>query len=278
LSHENIAEHKEQIRIIEYNGDISTLISFFKGENPDIVFHLAAAVISDYAPEQVKTLMQSNIQFGAEVLEAMKHSETRLLINTGSYWQNYNSNNYNPVDLYAATKETFEKIIQYYVDAHDFRTITLRLYDVYGEDDKRPKLLNLLRDIAGTDKSIDVSPGGQYLDMVHISDVCTAYLKAFELLESDSEIKNRIYGVYTGNRITLKNMIATFQQILQKPLNVNFGVKPYKNREIMNPTTMYEKLPNWNANIPQIRDLHVFMGGGVNSSLKFIFVTKLAVA
>lgn len=241
----NIENMKDKIHIFEYNHDINSLIEYFIKIEVDVVFHLAAAVIADCRPEQVSVLIQSNIQFGTEILEAMKYSSTRLFVGTGSYWQNYNSDTYNPVDLYAATKEAFEKILQYYVDAHLFRAVTLRLFDVYGEDDKRPKLLNLLKEIAGTDKSIDVSPGEQYLDMVHISDVCSAYLKAYEYLISNSDISNEIYGVYTGKPFTLKQIVAEFEKVLDKKITVNWGGKPYKKREIMNPATVYSQLPNW---------------------------------
>jgi len=249
FGYSSIEDIKDEIHIVEYDKNINTLISFFNETNPDVVFHLAAAVISNYKPEQISILIESNILFGTQVLEAMRHSQTKLFINTGSYWQNYNSDDYNPVDLYAATKESFEKIIQYYVDAHNFRCITLRLFDVYGENDKRPKLLNLLCQIAQDGSSLDVSPGEQLLDLVHISDVCTAYLKAFELLIMNNNLKSQIFGVYTGFKITLKAMINTFELILEKHLNVNFGVRSYKEREVMNPCETYLKLPNWESQI-----------------------------
>lgn len=241
----NIEDVKDKIDIFEYNKDIEHLIKYFQKIKVDVVFHLAAAVITNYKPEEIPILVQSNILFGTEILEAMKHCSTRLFIGTGSYWQNFNSDDYNPVDLYAATKEAFEKILQYYVDAYQFRAITLRLFDVYGEDDTRPKLLNLLKEIAGTERCIDVSWGEQYLDMVHISDVCSAYLKAYELLESTGSINNKVFGVFTGSQIQLKEMINLFSKILNRKINVNFGGKVYKAREVMKPMANYIKLPNW---------------------------------
>ena len=253
-----IADVKEQIHIFEYNNDINSLIDYFREANAEVVFHLAAAVITNYTPSQIPTLVQSNIQFGAEILEAMRLSSTRLFIGTGSYWQNYNSDTYNPVDLYAASKEAFEKILQYYVDAYKVRAITLRLFDVYGEDDKRPKLLNILKNVAGTENSIDISPGEQYLDMVHISDVCTAYLAAYRLLRLDGNINNEIYGVCTENRVQLKEMIKLFQSVLGKSIHLNVGGKPYKEREIMNPISSYKRLPNWQPYITLKDGLSLF--------------------
>lgn len=243
----NIEDVLPQIDVFEYDGNILSLCDYFQTVKPDVVYHLAAAVITNYKPEQVPILIQSNIQYGAEILEAMKYSGTKLFVSTGSYWQNYNSNTYNPVDLYAATKEAFEKIVQLYIDAYGFRHVNLRLFDVYGEDDKRPKLWNALRDIAGTDKHIAVSPGEQLLDLIHISDVCTAYESAFETLINDPSIINNIYGVRTGKTYSLKEAISTFEKSIGKKINVDFGAKPYKEREVMTPYSEYDYLPNWKA-------------------------------
>lgn len=265
-----------QIHVFCYDGNIHSMIMYFKQIEAEVVFHVAAAVISNYKPEQVTTLLQSNIEFGTEILESMKYSHTRLIISTGSYWQNYDSDVYNPVDLYASTKEAFEKILQYYVDAHYFRVITLRLFDVYGEDDKRPKLLNLLRNIAGTEKSIDISPGEQYLDMVHVSDVCSAYLSAYQFLIDNVKIGNEVFGVLTKDRIQLKDLVTLYSQISGKSINVNIGAKPYKQREIMNPTLSYKILPNWHAKITLTDGLNLFVNhrggvknGDISKSYKF---------
>ncbi|MBK5719454.1 NAD(P)-dependent oxidoreductase [Dysgonomonas sp. Marseille-P4677] len=255
FGYQNIEDVVSRVEVFEYDNNIMQLIDFLKKIDAEVVFHLAAAVINNYKPEQIPILIQSNIQFGTEVLEAMSHCSTRIFINTGSYWQNYNSEGYNPVDLYAATKEAYEKIIQYYVDAKGFRVVTLRLFDVYGEDDKRPKLLNLLYQISQGNSSIDISPGEQYLDMTHISDVCSAYLKAFELLQLDNSLENEIYGVYTGRRVQLKEMISLFEKILNQKLNVNIGAKPYKKREIMMPYTGYKQMPNWTPKVDLIEGL-----------------------
>lgn len=255
FGYDNIKDVLSQIDVFEYSGDVNSLCDYFKKVNAEVVFHLAAAVITNYKPEQVPILVQSNIQFGTEVLEAMKASTTRLFVGTGSYWQNYNSDGYNPVDLYAATKEAFEQIIQYYVDAHHFRTVTLKLFDVYGEDDVRPKIWNILREIAGTDRSLDVSPGEQMLDLVHVSDVCTAYQCAYEYLKTVDYPSREVFGVYTGERMTLKEAIQAFEHYSAQTIKVNFGGKKYKEREVMNPISILPKVPGWKPEIGPRRGL-----------------------
>lgn len=247
FGYDNIKDVLTQIDVFEYSGDINALCLYFQKIQADVVFHLAAAVITNYKPEQVPVLIQSNVQFGTEVLEAMKQSNTRMIVSTGSYWQNYNSENYNPVDLYAATKEAFEKIVQFYVDAFGFRHINLRLFDVYGEDDKRPKLWNTLKEIAGTEKHLAVSPGEQQLDLIHISDVCTAFETAYYALQENVALTNETYGVRTGITYSLREAIRLLEECMGERIFVDFGAKPYKEREVMKPCDKYKYLPKWKA-------------------------------
>lgn len=256
----------DKIHCFIYDGnDVEGLAKYFAEIQPHVVFHVAAAVITKVNPNQVSSLIRANVEFGTQLLETMRLSGVSLIVSTGTYWQNYDSIDYRAVDLYAATKEAYEKILGYYTDAFSIRAITLRLFDVYGEDDKRPKLLNLLRNIAGTDQSIDVSPGGQLLDMVYISDVCRAYLAAYDLLRNNTTVKNEIYGVQTLHRTSLRDMVALFEDILGKSINVNWGARSYKEREIMRPMELYPSLPNWKAEVTLeegLKRFHpLFLGG-----------------
>jgi CDP-3, 6-dideoxy-D-glycero-L-glycero-4-hexulose-4-reductase len=245
FGYENLKDVLNQLTIVEYTGNIEELIRFFKSANPTVVFHLASAVLTHLKPTQIPVLLQSNVQFGTEMLEAMRESNCRLFVNTGTYWQNYASDSYNPVDLYAASKEAFEKIIHYYVDAHNYRVVNLRLYDVYGADDKRPKLLNLLRDRAGTDHTLSISKGEQLLNMIHVNDVAAAYLSAYHYLIENATSKNEIFGVYDGNFKSLRTIIELFESILETTFPIDWGGRPYKAREVMQPSTNYLPLPGW---------------------------------
>jgi nucleoside-diphosphate-sugar epimerase len=109
--------------------------------------------------------------------------------------------------------------------------------------------LNLVRDIAFTDKVIDVSPAQQLLDMVHISDICSAYMSAFDFLETNPGVRNEVFGVFSGRRIKLQDLLLMFGERLGIPIQVNFGGKTYKTREVMVPFTELKALPNWTAKV-----------------------------
>ena len=222
---ENIEDILNKVKVYRYENQIEKLIRFFKENDFGVVYHLASLFIAEHKSNDIKNLIQSNILFGTEILEAMKESNTNLLINTGTSWQHYNSEEYNPVDLYAATKEAFEKIIKYYIEAENIRCVTLKLFDTYGENDKRPKLINLLNKFADERKILDMSLGEQKLDLVHIDKVTESFIKAFELLENNIELKYDSYGVSSGKQISLKEIVENFEKESGKKVLINWGTK-----------------------------------------------------
>ena len=245
----NISSVLSSIDVFEYDGKIEKLIEYFNKKNVDVVFHLASLFISEHESNQIDGLVDSNIKFGLHILEAMKESKTKLLINTGTSWQHYHSDEYNPVDLYAATKQAFESLIKYYVEAEHMRVITLKLFDTYGESDTRPKLINLLHKFADENKELNMSTGEQVLDLVYIYDVVKAYVKAYEYLNSSISIKYDEFGVGSKDPILLKNLINKFEFITGKRLNVIWGGRNYRKREVMKLWEKYETPPGWEIEV-----------------------------
>ena len=248
----------DEDHILKYSGDLIQLVSFFKKIQPVGVFHLASKFIAEHKTEEVDALVNSNILFSTQLLEAMKKANVKNLINTGTSWQYYNNNDYNPVCLYAATKQAFEAIIEYYIQAEAFKVITLVLFDTYGENDTRPKLMNLLKKIAIEGTTLEMSAGEQQLSLVHISDVCKAFILAFEMLETQQINKHKHYAVISDEIYTLKEIVQFFELQTNKKLNITFGKRPYRKREVMKVWDKGEKLPNWKIEIPLLEGIKIF--------------------
>jgi nucleoside-diphosphate-sugar epimerase len=245
----NIKEVSSNINIYRYNGQITNLIKFFKKRKTDVVFHLASSIIIDHESTQIDALVESNLRFGLHILEAMKESNTKLIINAGTSWQHYHVDEYNPVNLYAATKEAYEKLMKYYVEAEGIRAITLKLFDTYGETDRRPKLINLLYQFADNQQELKMSPGNQVLDLIHIDDVTSAFVKAYDYLIENVNMKYEDYGVGSGSGISIKKLIQLYEELSGKKINIKWGGREYRKREVMNLWSDYQKLPNWECHI-----------------------------
>lgn len=259
----NINSVLNKVQLFEYDWNVEKLISFFKEKEADVVFHLASLFIAEHESNQINQLVDSNIKFGLHILEAMKESSTKQLINTGTSWQHYHTNEYNPVNLYAATKQAFESLIKYYTEAENIRCITLKLFDTYGESDTRPKLINLLHKFADENKELNMSPGEQILDLVHVDDVVRAFVKAYEYLV-EHRTKYEEFGVGSRKPIQLKDLIDKFELVTGKKLNIIWGGRSYRKREVMKLWDAYEPLPGWNVEINLEEGLQKYNGNSNN--------------
>lgn len=231
-----------------YYGKVEELINIVKIVSPNIVFHIASLFIARHKSEEVDALIDSNLKFPTQLLEAMAVNNVKYLINTGTSWEYYDSNEYNPVCLYAATKHAFESVIEYYVQVHELRSITLKLFDTYGIADPRKKIISLLTRVANSDDFFAMSPGEQEIDLVHIDDVTDLYLVvAKEILEMVPQQK--FYDVSSGNPISLRELVKEFENILGKKLKINWGALSYRDREVMKSIRQLNLNPNWSAKI-----------------------------
>ena len=215
---------------------------------PDAVFHLAAAFVAEHAPQDVDTLVEANLLFSTRLLEAMRLTGVRVFVNTGTAWQHFGNQDYDPVNLYAATKQAFEAILTYYVNAHGLHAATLALFDTYGPDDERPKLMRALWQAAASNAPLAMSGGAQLLDMVYVDDVVDAYLAAEQALRGTGPVQQR-YGVSSGLPLTLKEFVAAFEAATGAHLNVQWGARPDRAREMMQAWTGFEAPPGWQARV-----------------------------
>ncbi|WP_119328673.1 NAD-dependent epimerase/dehydratase family protein [Cysteiniphilum halobium] len=238
---------KNDIKLIYWDKTVDSLIAGIKQYSIDVVFHLASCFIAEHKSHQVTDLIESNILFGAHLLEAMQQNGIKNMVNTGTSWQHYNNQEYDPVCLYAATKEAFEQLIVYYVKAHQFKCITLKLFDTYGSDDPRKKLVHLLVQLAKTKDNLKMSPGEQQLDLVHIYDVVRALIMASERLTSLDEVQYEEFAVTTQISSSLKEIVNRYEHYIGKKLNIEWGAKSYRSREVMKLWENYKILPNWQA-------------------------------
>lgn len=236
-----------EVKIFKYDENINNLIDYFCQEKFDGVIHLASLFLASHTKDDISTLISSNIKFGIELLEACKFSSVKWFINTGTFWQNYHSCEYNPVNLYSATKEAFENIARYYIETSDLIFTTIKLNDTFGPNDTRNKVFNLWNKIAKSGEVLEMSEGDQIVDISYIEDVISAYEILLNHLNSDNrdEFRNKSYIVTSNERLSLKDLSKVFEESTDSKLNIVWGGRPYRDREVMIPYNTGESVPNW---------------------------------
>jgi nucleoside-diphosphate-sugar epimerase len=253
----------EEIKVYGYNGQTCEVLSALAEFKPTVVFHLASLLLPEHTSDQIEPLIRSNILFGTQLLEAMSECGCTALVNAGTHLQNYtpeppfDASNYLPVNLYAATKQAFEAIEAFYIQTARLRSITLRLFNCYGPGDTRRRLIWQLLNTLRTGEPVDLSPGEQVLDLVHVEDICRAFLHASALVMAFPEPSAKVYAISGNQRRTLRQIVATFEEAAGHKLPIEFGKRPYRPREVMHPWEG-PSLPGWQPRISLldgIRDL-----------------------
>ncbi len=231
---------------------IEEIVNFLKTNNIEGIIHLASFVQSgEHKPTDIEKLIDSNIKFGMILLESASQSNVDWFINTGTYWQNYNNKAYSPVNLYAATKEAFIDISKFYVEVNIIKFVTIKLFDTYGVGDNRPKIFNLWDRIAKSGETLDMSLGEQLIDISYIDDIVDCFiLLANHLHRKDINIENgEVFAVKAEIRYSLKELAYIFEKVTKQDLNINWGSKPYRDREVMVPWENGKVVPGWEPKI-----------------------------
>jgi nucleoside-diphosphate-sugar epimerase len=242
---EALDDLRGRIHLHDHDGSLDGMRAILAAAQPDVVFHLASLFLSDHRPDQVADLVESNLHLPLQLAEAMSLAGAARLVNTGTSWQHFGTPAYRPVNLYAATKQACEDLLAYYHDARGLSCVTLRLFDTYGPRDPRPKLVRLLLGAARTGAPLDLSPGEQLLDLVHVDDVVAAFQQAARrLLEAPAPLLEDY--LVSDARLTVRGLAARIEQATGRPIDARWGLRPYRPREVMVPVEADGRLlPGW---------------------------------
>lgn len=232
-----------------FDGSFGSIAASLKVASPDIVFHLASAVAINHGPEDVDEIIRANVTFPALILEAMRYTGCSRLVGTGTHWQHFDGSvEYHPVNLYAATKQAEQDIARLYAESFGINISYLKLFDVYGPLDHRPKLIPYLIRGVLNGQILELSPGLQEIDLVHVDDVVEAYcVAARRLLNPPSSFE--VFAVRSGRVLSLRDLVLLIETIYGRSLNVAWGIKPYRVREVMKAPAELETLPGWKPQV-----------------------------
>jgi nucleoside-diphosphate-sugar epimerase len=196
----------DRVNLYKHHGNIQELNDFMRREKFDGVIHLASLFLVQHESKDIQQLVESNLLFPTGLLESTVNSNTKWFINTGTFWQHYLNRDYSPVNLYAATKQAFQDIAQFYIESSEINFVTVELFATFGPSDTRSKVFNLWSKISKTGDQLDMSPGEQIIDINFIENIVDGYVKMINLVSTDSERKlsGKVFTIQSDKRVTLK--------------------------------------------------------------------------
>lgn len=248
-------------RLHVHDGGTDSMIDIVGDAAPDVIFHFATFYAREHAPADIEPMVRANVTFGIQVLEAVRRAGVRKFVNAASAFQYFDSEDYRPLNLYAATKRAFEDVLAYYVDASGLAAVTLVLFDVYGPDDWRRRLMAAIRDAQRSGEPLPLVAPSVTLDLVFIADVVAAFLHAARLLEDrPADVSGRVFAIGSGRPRTIDEVISLFERVGGAAVVRDWGRIPMPERTITRPWPG-EPLPDWRPRVPLEEGIRRFLDG-----------------
>lgn len=245
---ERLAELAQpSLQVVKLNDGYSALPALFEAFRPESVIHVAAKSRGGESITEIDEYIESNIRFGSHLLNAMSTSGVGHLVNAGTSWQWSEDGSYLPFNYYAATKQCFEDIAAHYVQMGVSIT-TLRLFDVCGPGDDRNRIIDLLIDAGLTGDTLKMSPGRQNMYLVDVRDAARAFVDCAERGADSNPVG--VLALRPDVPVNLRGLVDLIVETSGLNVNVEFGGRPYRPREIMKPFSGAPVPPGWNPRIP----------------------------
>ena len=213
----------------------------------DIIINLASKYLRSHNFSEMIDLINSNILFTTAVLEAFPKNKLKKYINISSVMMHKNSKKYLPLNLYAATKKGFLDIIKFYeVSYKHIKFYNLFLHDIYGENDKRKKIIHTILKNHKLKKNVKISSNRLELNLLNVKDVNQA-IKIF--------LKNKIKsGNYIVKSKKFTNMVKLIKEINIK-INNKIRFKVLNNKIEQKIKKRINLLPQWKQDFTIEKDL-----------------------
>ena len=233
---------KETVIFDGHAATASTLLRLFGSIRASCVIHLATCFAAQHRVGEVSKLVDSNVVFGAEVLEAAAKAEIPVVL-TSSYWQYMEGEHRKPNSLYAASKNALLSLADYYKLWEDLSFTELVLYDVYGPRDPRRKITSLLLQAIKDGSEIELTSGTQLINLTHVDDVACGVLLAATRASRGSGAG--LFTLRSDDFLTIRELASAVEDVVGRTLNAKWGTRPDRPGEMRSPWLVGEVLPGW---------------------------------
>lgn len=218
----------------EDNNQLSTILKKIKAS---WLIHCATHYVKNHKPKDITKIVNSNIEFGTLLLENLNKTGVKNFINFSTVWENYNGIKGNPNNLYSASKQAFEKIINYYkINNEKINFYNLSISDTYGANDNRKKLINTLKKKITKKKKMNIISKKLFVNLLNIQDVISGVSILLE-----KKIKPGKYNIINDQSFEIFNLISKIQKQVKHKIQVKFISSKIIKEKIYN----YKTIPRW---------------------------------
>jgi nucleoside-diphosphate-sugar epimerase len=173
-------------------------------------------------------------------------------INITTIWELTLINSIKKVNFYSLTKNIFSKIIKFYSTKYKkIKFYNLYLSDTFGDNDKREKILNVIKKKIYNKKKVIINSKNLKMNFLNIKDV----VNAISLVEVNNKLKSGNYLVCNKKNFRINKIINDYNLLNKKKIKYKFKNEEKNTTKI--PTIPI--LPNWKIKHSSIPDIINFL-------------------
>ena len=203
----------------------------------DIIINCATYYSTKNDVKTIENLVKTNIIFCSIVLEIL-NKHIKKFINFGSMMEYSKNNIFFPRNFYAITKFFFKTIEKFYKQKKNkIKFYDLKLYETYGDNDKRKKLIPEIIKNYKRNKTTKIISRELNMNFVHIKSL----IKIINMIIF-KKIKENEYVIKNKKISKIKKIIES----VNKKLNKKIKVKYLSSKKVRVLNTKLKIFPNWN--------------------------------
>lgn len=214
--------------------DKKALEEVFRRHHIETVMHLAADISVEDSMIEPGRFFWNNVVCGINLLQCMlEHGAKKLVFSSSAaiYGEPTEipvteASPVNPVNAYGESKAVFERILYWYGQAHSFRSISLRYFNVAGASqrfgtDHHPEtnlIPNLIKVALGERDFIplfgvdyDTKDGTCVRDYIHVLDIARAHILALNRFEGNTG--SQVYNLGNGEGYSVMEVIEAARRV-----------------------------------------------------------------
>ena len=196
--------------------------------------------------DDIFDFVKSNILFPTLMYDLISQKVSKV-INFGSMMQHSSSENFDSKNLYSATKNAFEMISNFYqYKEKKTKFYNLKLYESFGENDNRKKLIPIIIKNYKKNKSTIIVSKNLELNIIHVDDI----INAITIL-LNKKIRPGSYCLENNKNIKISKLIENFNKDLKRKIKVKY----LKKSVTKIPKSKLRKLPQWKPDSQLIKKI-----------------------
>jgi nucleoside-diphosphate-sugar epimerase len=210
---------------------------------PEAVVHLATHFLASHRPEDLAPMVRANVEWGTVVAEATHRAGARL-VTIDTAWQHFEGRDYDPVSLYAATKQAFDVILVFFARRKGLDVRTVTLFDTYGPGDDRAKLVPALFRAAATGAPLEMSDGLQLIDLTFVDDIARGIADVALQPDAPADCVLRSW-----RPVTIREVVHTLEEAIGRPVQVDWDARPRRSMEMREDWVFGQSPRHWVASV-----------------------------